>query len=510
MEAQVQAIRPQAEALPEAAVVVDPYSSGRFLLYELKSRGVPIVCVRSSLNLGSFFLRAYDVHREYFVETIDHQSLPQLLDAIGSLPYRVTSVFPGCEPGVAVADELAEALRLPSANGTELTLARKDKAEMQEQLRRRGVPAAEQLLSDSPEELLSWARAFGSWPLVAKPTGSSGSDGVFFCQGEPDVLAAAEEILGKTNPNGSVNSKLVLQEFLTGTEYIVDTVSHNGRHLCVAVWVYTKRKGTPWNPNCIISENNRLLPSEGEVQQQLVDYVFQVLTALGLRYGPCHTEVMLTPRGPVLVEVNARLHGLQGPKLIGLATGTSQATYAVDALAGNGELFDSHYNANNGGRWLYPLQKQCTQMVLISPVSGYLATSISKVIYEMELPSVVEVLPSVQKRQFLKASCDLNSAAGYVLMVHPSADQIEADISRIRNAEVDGTLYQVSNEPLPESPAASPPRSRAGSNAEEISSPRLQSVEKADELWAQAAASKEAGELILPPSAEFQMVELEQ
>jgi len=505
----------------EAVVVVDPYSSGRFLLYELQGRGVPIICVRSSLNLGSFFLRAYDAHKDYFAETVDYESLPQLLDTLGNLPYRVTAVFPGCEPGVTVADELAEALKLPAANGTELTAARKDKAEMQERLRLCGVPAAEQVLSDRPEELLSWARARGSWPLVAKPTGSSGSDGVFFCQGERDVAAAAADLLGKTNPNGGVNSKIVLQEFLTGTEYIIDTVSHNGRHLCCAVWVYTKRRGTPWNPNCIVSENNQLLPAEGEVQQQLVDYVFRVLTAVGMKYGPCHTEVMLTPRGPILVEVNARLHGLQGPKLIGLATGTSQAAYAVDAVAGKGELFESHYNANNGGRWMYPLQKQCMQMVLISPVSGYLKTSISKVIYEMGLPSVVEVLPSVQKRHFLSQSCDLNTAAGYVLMVHPSAEQIDEDVRRVRAAEVDGTLYEVCEEPLPESPAASPPRSRAGSNVEEATSPRLQSVEKADELWASlqeadgklAAASPEQraldGELLLPPSAEFQMVELE-
>jgi len=484
-------------ASPSAAVVVDPYSSGRFLLYELKDQGIPIICVRSSLKLGAFFLRAYDANKEYFNETVDYEEdLPKLVEQLKALAYTVTAVFAGSEPGVQLADELAETLALPTANGTELTNARKDKAAMQERLRTCGVPAAEQLLSSSRDELLTWARNRGQWPLVAKPTGSSGSDGIFFCQGEQDVSNAVEELVGKPNPNGKINGEIVLQEFLSGTEYIVDTVSYEGKHICVAIWVYTKRRGTPWNPNCIISEGNRLMEAEGEVQDKLVDYVFSVLTAVGLRYGPCHTEVMFTPRGPVLVEVNARLHGLQGPKLIGMATGTSKAAWAVDALAGGGKLFTERYPAGGDKRYLYPLQKHCLQVVLISPVSGYLSASIKEAIGDMKLPSVVEVLPSVQKRQYLYQTCDLNTAAGYVLMVHESREQIEADVARIREAETSGELYRVSTEPEPASPASSAPRSRAGSG--EVTSPRLQSVEKAAEIWSE--------DLELPPASDFELV----
>ena len=37
-----------------------------------------------------------------------------------------------------------------------------------------------------------------------------------------------------------------------------------------------------------------------------------MLDALGVTDGAMHTEVMSTPRGPVLVEVNCRLHGGEG------------------------------------------------------------------------------------------------------------------------------------------------------------------------------------------------------
>lgn len=38
-------------------------------------------------------------------------------------------------------------------------------------------------------------------------------------------------------------------------------------------------------------------------------YVYAQVSAPGL----CHSEVVVTSRGPILVEINCRLHGLQGP-----------------------------------------------------------------------------------------------------------------------------------------------------------------------------------------------------
>lgn len=213
-----------------------------------------------------------------------------------------------------------------------------------------------------------------------------------------------------------------------------------------------------------------------------MDYVFQVLTAVGLQNGPCHTEVMLTSRGPILVEVNARLHGLQGPRLIGLATGTSQAAYAVDAIADGGAMFQQRF-LPGPNRFLYPQTKHCLQMVLISHVQGYLKASIEKSIHRLRLPSVVEVIPSVKPGDYLHQTCDLNSATGYVLMVHQSGDQIEEDRRRIREAEESGALYLVSHGPLPVG-YTSPMRSPASpGDFPRQTSPRLQSTEKLEEAW---------------------------
>jgi len=307
--------------------------------------------------------------------------------------------------------------------------------------------------------------------------------------GEEDLRAAHADIVGKLNPNGAVNDEIALQEFLAGDEYIVDTVSYEGQHLCCAVWVYKKRHGLPWNQTAIISEQNMLLPASGEKQDELLSYVFRVLDAVGIRYGACHTEVMFTTRGPILVEVNNRMHGLQGPRLIELATGTSKATYLADALAGGAELFKQCY-VPAPGRFLYPLQKQCVQLVLISPTEGYLTRPIQDGLKAMNLPSVIEICPGVQKGQWLKRSCDLPTCAGGVLMVHESLQQIEEDIRHIREAETNGQLYPVSETPLPDSPKVSP----SASPKINCSSPKMHSVESAAESWVDLEPLPESAE----------------
>lgn len=433
-------------ALQPAAVVVDPYSSGKFLLEDLATQNIPIIAVRSSRMMSQQFLSSHDTNKRFFTQFFEfdemNEDLSMLVSALDALPYQVAGVFAGCEPGVELANLLSHELRLPTTNPVELLAARTDKAEMQEALRRSGVPAAKQFKSGDLPKLQDWARSNNEWPLVAKPVGGAGSEGVFFCQNELDIEAAHKHIIGNRSSTGALNNKLALQEFLAGDEYIVDTVSHNGKHMCVSIWVYKKAKGLPWNPHAIMVQHSELLEPSGDMQDILVDYVFKVLDAVGLQHGPCHTEVMFTKRGPILVEVNARMHGLQGPRLIEMCTGTSKARYTTDVLVNGGKMFDK-LNESGPGRYLYPVLNNCVMMMLISPVEGHLEVSIKEEIMAMGLQSVIEVLPTVQKGQYLQQTKDLPTLAGVVLMVHESREQLEADMEEIRAAEASLTFYTV-------------------------------------------------------------------
>merc|ERR1719201_537773 len=84
----------------------------------------------------------------------------------------------------------------------------------------------------------------------------------------------------------------------------------NGEHKIVAVWRYDKRT---YNGVPVVYYGMRFCePLDDPALMEMIGYVKGVLDALGIRWGAMHSEVKLEERGPVLVEVNCRLHGGEG------------------------------------------------------------------------------------------------------------------------------------------------------------------------------------------------------
>jgi biotin carboxylase len=152
---------------------------------------------------------------------------------------------------------------------------------------------------------------------------------------------------------------------------------------------------------------------------------------------------MLTDRGPILIEVNCRMHGVQGPLAIKLATGTNKATYSLDIFVGGGVNFESLY-MQAPGRYLYPVIKHTAQLVLCSPFKGRLNQSVKQSMDDLRLPSVAEVVCRLGKGDLVMQSSDLQTTPGTVLMVNDSEEQLVLDIQRLREAEADvNGIYQV-------------------------------------------------------------------
>jgi hypothetical protein len=64
---------------------------------------------------------------------------------------------------------------------------------------------------------------------------------VFCCTSEEEVKKGFDKINGAINGLGVVNEGVLIQEFLEGTEYVVDTVSRDGVSKVTAIWEYDKR-----------------------------------------------------------------------------------------------------------------------------------------------------------------------------------------------------------------------------------------------------------------------------
>ena len=188
------------------AVVVDGYSAGNFLPAAYQRAGAELVHVQSTTELyANMKAPNLAVYRENII--LDHSRVGEAeLTALRS--FSPVCVVPGQETGVELADELSERLGLPS-NGTALSLARRDKYEMVEALRRAGVPSVQHRKGNDAEELAHWVDSTVGYPAVVKPIKSAGTDGVVICADREELLQAIDELVGSANLFGEPNDEVL-------------------------------------------------------------------------------------------------------------------------------------------------------------------------------------------------------------------------------------------------------------------------------------------------------------
>jgi hypothetical protein len=395
--------------------------------------------------------------------------------------FQPDRIVAACESGVEVADALAEAMGL-DGNGTALSRARRDKHAQVAAVAAAGLAAPAQGLFTSASEVLEWRGARRLADVVVKRPNSSGSNDVYVCSADGEIRAACERILSRpTNKLGFQDTAVLVQTYLLGDEYVVDTVSSadltrlvpdRPAHRVVAIWRYRKVlvAGTP------LYQAMEILPSRGPIQDALSAYAVSVLDrALGVRWGACHFEIIwnVPPLGgclvcgsplnrraqrfcagrcfdvahglaegsvrlagePVLVEVGARPHGGHGARVGELALpGGGQINLLADALVSPRQL-------TQRTRLPYRIDRHAWQVFLTCDRDGTL-----KGVHHLDdvrrLPSFHEMVLKVGVGQGVERTHDHWSIPGMVILAHPDRAVVEADYSAIRRWNRDG-MFEV-------------------------------------------------------------------
>lgn len=303
-------------------VLVDAYGTGNYLPAAFDRLGVDVVHVQSSPELMASMQPPHRAsYRDWLVYHPDGETERALKEL------EPLFVMAGQEPGVPLADQLSESLGLRT-NGTALSQARRNKFKMIDAVAGAGLRTAAQLVTDDATEALAWATGGGYWPCVAKPLSSASTDGVFICRDADELRAAFPAILTSTDIFDSANQTVLVQSFLEGTEYIIDTVSVDGHAYVCGVWQYEKRLLPNGKP---IYNRDILVSPDDPAALALIEYTRAMLDALGIRNGPAHSEVIITQDGPAIVEVGARLNGNMHPAFHDACLGANIADLTAQA-----------------------------------------------------------------------------------------------------------------------------------------------------------------------------------
>ena len=400
------------------AIVVDPYSAAREYGPAFRARGVPTVAVLSTAAPLPAFAAAW--HPEDFDHTVCFDGDLAGL-AAGLSDYRPVCVVPGIESGVELAESLAEELLPGEGNRPGSTAARRDKWQMAQALLAAGVPALRQVCTDDPAGVARWIADTGlaGRRLVVKPPKSGGTEDVYFVAAGADWRPYFDRLLHAPNRFGDRNEAVLVQEFAEGTEYVLDTYSVAGRLGLAQVCRYSKRT---WRDRIGIYDSTEVLPPDHPHVEVLADYTRRVAAAVGLRNGCGHAEVMLTPDGPRLVEIAARLAGNPLPLACRLATGDSQVDRTLR------HRLDGEFTAG------YHLERQVRIVCLSAARAGRLDNA-ELLAGAADLPTARAVHLPHRTGEIVPVTADLFTSLGWVLLAAEDRAAVEADHARLRELE---------------------------------------------------------------------------
>ena len=201
------------------------------------------------------------------------------------------------------------------------------------------------------------------------------------------------------------------------------------------VWVYDKR---PANGASFCYFGCVPIDSESHEAKVLIPYCRSILDSIGVKHGASHTEIIITPDGPCLVEVNCRANGGDGiwrPLCRALTGGYTQVEACADAY------LDEEAFAKYPDKPPSPFKAAGQEIELVSYARGTVRSTPG---YEMisQLPSFVHLESAIKKGSQVDYTIDLDTCVGTVCLMHPDAKVVERDVEFIRYMEVINGIFQ--------------------------------------------------------------------
>lgn len=211
------------------------------------------------------------------------------------------------EPAGESTGFVVDALGLPGV--TEATArALKDKVLTRELLDQHDLSPVRYQAVHGPDEIARFRAEVGD-RVIVKPADGVASLHIHPVDGRDDAERAWRAL-----QEAGVTS-VIAEEYLDGPVVSVDSFSHDGRHVPIGYSEYRmNEKFVEWE----VSTPSRVAAPHLDALRALTP---RLLDAVGLTEGPSHSEFVLTPNGPRVLESHARLAGSGAPELVRRAFG---------------------------------------------------------------------------------------------------------------------------------------------------------------------------------------------
>ncbi|MGA4957291.1 ATP-grasp domain-containing protein [Streptomyces lavendulocolor] len=166
---------------------------------------------------------------------------------------------------------------------------------------------------------------FGGAPVVVKSARAAGPCGATLVRGPYGSADWEREAAA-----GGTRGPFLVEEYLTGPQYAVETLSVDGMHQIAGITA-TRTAGPPRFETV---SHLHPAPLGDRAEAEIRSAVCALLDLAGFENGATHTTVVRTPHGTRVLACRAGLGGDGIPQLVELAVGTDLETEAFRALTG--------------------------------------------------------------------------------------------------------------------------------------------------------------------------------
>ncbi|MEM5369202.1 ATP-grasp domain-containing protein [Paraburkholderia azotifigens] len=410
----------------DVIVIVGGLSSGRHIAPLFNGLGYKCihVCTKSAFEHPIFsptfnpsdYIESYVLHSEDGAEEVVRRMRGR----------NVKAIIAGCEPCILLADRLSVMLGMPR-NAESLSTARRSKYLMHERLGRCGLTSVKHLLTDRLQDIYDFHDQIGG-KIVLKPEAGANTEGVYYCNTRGQIADAVGRILGSKaifDDFTEVNAKVLAQEYMSGKQYLLNTMSSDGNHYICDAWGEVRP-----NDDAPSNDNYADLVRPGTaLYRSLAEYVTRVADALGIRYGAAHFELRMTDQGPCLVEVGARMSGNVDFSVLYEIHSLTQLSLLPDAMLDT-QAFVARIRAASAST------KEARKVYLSSDKAGDVLREPNLRLFT-DIDTVRSVLFRLAKgdRLYKTDRSQGHGRPGHLYMVGNDADEIVRDYERVRHNE---------------------------------------------------------------------------
>lgn len=285
-----------------------------------------------------------------------------------------------------------------------------DKIAMRKRMQAFGVPIPKFYEVKSLKEFLYIAEKM-PYKFILKPADNAASRGVILIDKKQNLEEAYNYCIHYSRSGGAL-----VEEFMEGPEVSVESYSVDGEPHIITI---TDKIVTalPFFVELGHTEPSRLSPMQ---QNEIRNLAEAAIRAIGMKNGPTHTEIKLTPTGAKIVEIAARLGGdFITSRLVPLSTGVDMIECSFASLLGEKVCYERKINQGAAIRFI-----KC-ETGFVKDIKGIEEAKLTYGVQEVEL--------YIQVGDYVKRPENSSDRAGYVIATGEDAEEASKNAEEALN-----------------------------------------------------------------------------